>query len=456
MILSVMFFIFLLSCSNDEIKKFAIDYDLDGGISNNLVSIFYEDEVIELSIPIKEGYRFLGWYEDNNLVEVINENKDYHLIAKWELINIYNIDYNLDGGTCDDLILSFNEDEFISLPIPNRIDYRFIGWYEDNNLVEEINENKDYHLTAKWEKLNLLLLYNDNVLNKLSLHEIYTINLNNENVAYNFNDVNNIQGGCITNNNYSNLDDSFVYQYYFEATYITNDFSNNELTYVDLNYTYNVSLQLQSFGHFNEYLKNNGVIDQDNKINFEIDGDSFLKIIKEDFFINDTATFKQHELEVNNLNVITILFNSTKFKEILENALKEKVILYTNVEESLYNLYQNNLDELPKHLYNLSGKCVAYTYKNYLYDYDTNNDCYEKARVIKGKFQNCVINIVDNGVEVFLKERQHLAFATTILVGSNHINVRIFVENLHHIPNDFRPLLQVGIDQRDIFTTGVV
>lgn len=33
----------------------------------------------------------------------------------------------------------------------------------------------------------------------------------------------------------------------------------------------------------------------------------------------------------------------------------------------------------------------------YLYDYSNNNDCYEKARVLKGKFPNCAINIVENG-----------------------------------------------------------
>lgn len=39
----------------------------------------------------------------------------------------------------------------------------------------------------------------------------------------------------------------------------------------------------------------------------------------------------------------------------------------------------------------------------YLYDYDTNNDCYEKARVLKGKFPSCAINIVENGVTVNTK-----------------------------------------------------
>ena len=39
----------------------------------------------------------------------------------------------------------------------------------------------------------------------------------------------------------------------------------------------------------------------------------------------------------------------------------------------------------------------------YLYDYTNNNDCYEKARVIKGKFPACAINIVANGTVVNTK-----------------------------------------------------
>ena len=46
----------------------------------------------------------------------------------------------------------------------------------------------------------------------------------------------------------------------------------------------------------------------------------------------------------------------------------------------------------------VEGKTIIY-----LYDYDTNNDCYEKARVIKGKFPNCAVNIVDNGVTINTK-----------------------------------------------------
>lgn len=62
----------------------------------------------------------------------------------------------------------------------------------------------------------------------------------------------------------------------------------------------------------------------------------------------------------------------------------------------------------------------------YLYDYDTNNDCYEKARVIKGKFQNCVINIVENGVEVNTKHLNRIG--VNAMLKAN--NTKAIVENI--------------------------
>lgn len=62
----------------------------------------------------------------------------------------------------------------------------------------------------------------------------------------------------------------------------------------------------------------------------------------------------------------------------------------------------------------------------YLYDYDTNNDCYEKARVIKGKFPNCVINIVENGVEVNTKHLNRIG--VNAMLKAN--NTKVTVENI--------------------------
>ena len=63
--------IFLLSC--DEDYKYKVNYNLDGGVCELLIDEYNENEKIILPTPIKEGYKFLGWYEvdENGLLSEI-------------------------------------------------------------------------------------------------------------------------------------------------------------------------------------------------------------------------------------------------------------------------------------------------------------------------------------------------------------------------------------------------
>ena len=65
----------------------------------------------------------------------------------------YTISYNLDGGSCDNLVLEFEEDDFPTLPEPVKDGFNFLGWYEGETKVTEINANKNYELVAKWEEV---------------------------------------------------------------------------------------------------------------------------------------------------------------------------------------------------------------------------------------------------------------------------------------------------------------
>ena len=62
----------------------------------------------------------------------------------------------------------------------------------------------------------------------------------------------------------------------------------------------------------------------------------------------------------------------------------------------------------------------------YLYDYDSNSDCYDKARVLKGKFPNCVINIVENGVNVNPKHLNRIG-VNALIKGHD---TKIILDNL--------------------------
>ena len=133
-------------------RDYIIQYNLDGGTCNDLVESFRDPSKVVLPIPTKDGYKFVGWYDTNNLDEKIEnlESKDYTLTAKWQ--KLYYVTYDLDGGICDNLISEFSE-EINNLPIPVKEGYEFLGWYliSSDEKVENL-ELRNYTLTAKWQK----------------------------------------------------------------------------------------------------------------------------------------------------------------------------------------------------------------------------------------------------------------------------------------------------------------
>lgn len=138
-----------------EIEKtqYTISYDLDGGSCDELTTSFVEGEEVALPNPTKEGYDFVGWFEKETLITKI-ENKNYILKARW-IKNTFEIELDVDGGILPDSmdkIIKFSKDAIVTLPIPTKENFVFLGWYEDGKVVNKIN-NKDYKLKAKWEKL---------------------------------------------------------------------------------------------------------------------------------------------------------------------------------------------------------------------------------------------------------------------------------------------------------------
>ncbi|MBQ6817692.1 MAG: InlB B-repeat-containing protein, partial [Bacilli bacterium] len=57
----------------------------------------------------------------------------------------YTISYDLAGGTCEGLVYEFLEDSEVILPTPTKEGFAFLGWYQGNVKVTNI-ENKNYNL----------------------------------------------------------------------------------------------------------------------------------------------------------------------------------------------------------------------------------------------------------------------------------------------------------------------
>ena len=96
-----------------------------------------EDEVVSVSVELS--------YANQSKNYVIGE----VIIKK---IEKFTIKYNLDGGVVDEeLKTTFLENEEVTLPVPEKYGFTFLGWYEGNQYITQI-KNKNYNLTAKWTK----------------------------------------------------------------------------------------------------------------------------------------------------------------------------------------------------------------------------------------------------------------------------------------------------------------
>ncbi len=114
--------------------KYTIEYELDGGISEDLPSEYDTlNKGLDIPSPTKEGYKFLGWY-DNNLftgdkITKIEKGTEGNkiLYAKWKKENItYKITFESNGGSHIQQIEYVNESEEITLESPTKEGYRFL------------------------------------------------------------------------------------------------------------------------------------------------------------------------------------------------------------------------------------------------------------------------------------------------------------------------------------------
>ena len=96
---------------------YTISYDLNGGSwqpGSEGPTEFVENESVVIPEPIKEGYTFVGWIQNNRYVEQIG-NANYELKAKWKLEGQtgYEVIFDLNGGEFADNLDTFAE-EFVA------------------------------------------------------------------------------------------------------------------------------------------------------------------------------------------------------------------------------------------------------------------------------------------------------------------------------------------------------
>lgn len=133
--------------------KISYDYNCDEINDNEIV--FSNSNNITLDTPSRDGYHFLGWYENGVKVETL-ENRNYQLVANWERTH-YVVSYRIDNNLTEKELVEIGTNLNITKK-PSKTGHSFLGWYLDEELIEgNITVNNDIELVAKWdaEKFNV-------------------------------------------------------------------------------------------------------------------------------------------------------------------------------------------------------------------------------------------------------------------------------------------------------------
>lgn len=174
-------------------NEYRISYDLQGGVNSisNPTKYTIEDKNIVLSAPSRAHYVFGGWTEDGKATNMIDVSRlcDISLVATWTAEN-YGIIYNLNGGSCEDtLVTEYTvESADISLPSLTKKGYAFDGWYDnaafDGESVNNIPRGSygNVSLYAKFSVVEYAISYDlQGGVNSVSNPTKYTIE--NQNIV---------------------------------------------------------------------------------------------------------------------------------------------------------------------------------------------------------------------------------------------------------------------------------
>ena len=174
-------------------NEYRISHDLQGGVNSisNPTKYTIEDQNIVLSAPSRAHYVFGGWTEGGKATNTIDVSRlcDISLVATWTAEK-YGINYNLNGGICEDTLVTEYTVESANIALPNltKKGYAFDGWYDnvafDGERVNNIPRGSygNISLYAKFSVVEYAISYDlQGGVNSVSNPTKYTIE--NQNIV---------------------------------------------------------------------------------------------------------------------------------------------------------------------------------------------------------------------------------------------------------------------------------
>ncbi len=172
-LITTLFLIFLLSACTTNIGAKIIFEDGFGNVIFTIAKEPNEDiSGIDIVIPTKEGYSYIGW--DLEVPKVMPKTT-LTIKALWD-VNSYIINFNVNGAFPLEEITATYDKKLGTLPTPLKYGFDFLGWYLDENFTELVTgESKnlvssgEITLHAKWYDRE------DNVSTNLEVNAVYYV-----------------------------------------------------------------------------------------------------------------------------------------------------------------------------------------------------------------------------------------------------------------------------------------
>lgn len=146
-------------------KEYVLTFNLNNGQPNVVKSLKYQQEILKITDPVKNGYKFIGWYYLGVPFE-FNEAKmpakNIALEAKY--LKEVKVTFVSFGETYDIIEGCETEKIEINLTKPTKEGYEFKGWYLDEDFKQEYNlktfPDEDVNVYAKWEIVDYTVTFN--------------------------------------------------------------------------------------------------------------------------------------------------------------------------------------------------------------------------------------------------------------------------------------------------------
>ena len=146
---------------DDKKEVYVVDFESNGGSRVASEEVIEGEKVTRPENPVKECYRFVGWYTDKELTKAYDFNQivtsDMKLYAKWRDDNsclaTYTVRFDSNGGSsvASQRVL---EGKRASEPRkPTKDGYTFKGWYLNGKRFDfDTKITRNITLEAKWSK----------------------------------------------------------------------------------------------------------------------------------------------------------------------------------------------------------------------------------------------------------------------------------------------------------------